>query len=387
MEVRLVSRPEEFLALRSQWSDLQGRAGRLSPFLSHEWLDAAWQWRRQDSQLHVLCCMRGEDLVGALPLLRKIGSGSGPGRTLKFLSVPDSQACDVLAAEPDRLSVAAALADELVRRRREWDAIILRYLPDGAIVLTDLLHALSRHGLRCDIKQGPANPWIALDTSWETYYSSRSRRLKKAINLATNRLSKAGRIELHWLEPGQGDAAEVDRQIDRITAISGQSWKTRTGNSLDNAGPQAFLRRLSQHAHRRRWLSIWTLTLNELPIAMELQLIDEGCVFALRSDFDAAQDALSPGSYLGRYMLAKLFDRGLRRYLMGPGENLYKYRWADNAEPVAAMTIYGNSLRGRWLAARELVLKPMARRVRKAFRPSADEATSALDTPNLENAR
>ena len=387
MEVSLVSQPEEFAALHSAWNTLQRRLRRPSPFLTHEWFDAAWQWRNQGAQLHVLCCRRGQDVVGVLPLLRQTPSVEhGSSRTLKFLAVPDTQVCDVLAADTDRLPVASALADELVRRQREWDAIALNYLPDGAIALIELRQALSRHGLRCDVKQATQNPWIALDSEWETYYSSRSRRLKKAVNLATNRLSKAGDVELHWLQPGEGDAAEVNRQIDQITAISARSWKSSTGNSLDNAGPQAFVRRLSQHAHRLRCLSVWTLTLNKTPIAMELQLIDDGCVFALRSDFDAAYEAISPGSYLNRYMLAKLFGRGLRRYLMGPGENIYKYRWSDDAEPVSTMTIYGHSMRGRWLAARELVLKPAARRIRDVFRPSRSKEASPPETSNLDNA-
>jgi CelD/BcsL family acetyltransferase involved in cellulose biosynthesis len=385
VELRLVSRPEDFAALHSAWNALHRRTRRLSPFLTHEWFDAAWQWRRQDAQLQILCCMRGEELVGVLPLLRSSVDGRA-SRTLKFLAVPDTQVCDVLAAEDDRLPVASALADELVRRQREWDAIVLRHLPDGTIALTELRQALSRHGLRCDVRQATQNPWIALDSSWEAYYSSRSRRLKKAINLATNRLSKAGDIELHWLQPGEGDAAEVEHQIDQITAISARSWKTTTGNSLDNAGPQGFVRRLSQHAHRMRCLSVWTLTLNKMPIAMELQLIDDGCVFALRSDFDTAYEGISPGSYLNRHMLAKLFGRGLRRYLMGPGENIYKYRWADKAEPVGMMTIYGHSLRGRWLAARDLVLKPAARQIRDVFRPPPSREASPPETSNQDNA-
>jgi CelD/BcsL family acetyltransferase involved in cellulose biosynthesis len=387
VEVRTISRQEDLAALHSAWDKLRSRA-QFSPFLSHEWFDAAWQWRPDHAHLHVLCCLRGNELVGALPLTRNFSSTAGvAGRTLESLTVPDTQVYDVVAAEVDRSAVALAIAEELMRQQRQWDAIVLHHLPAGAIALTDLQRALQSHGLRCDIKPGPANPLIALDSSWDTYYASRSRRLKKAMNLAINRLSKAGRVECQWLEPGQGDLAEAERRIDQAIAISARSWKKRTGNSLDHAGPQAFIRRLSQHAHRMGWLSIWTLMLNEQPIAMEYQLIDGGSVFALRSDFDAEYDSLSPGSYLGRHMLANLFGRGLRRYLMGPGENLYKYRWANDAEPVAAMTIYGRSLRGHWLAARDLALKPVARRCRDAWRRTASRDALALEASNPEDDR
>jgi CelD/BcsL family acetyltransferase involved in cellulose biosynthesis len=66
---------------------------------------------------------------------------------------------------------------------------------------------------------------------------------------------------------------------------------------------------------------------------------------------------------------------------MGPGENRYKYRWADDAEPVGAMTVYGTTLRGRWRKARLLMLKPAARRIRDRLWPpeSADAANLQAD--------
>ena len=112
---------------------------------------------------------------------------------------------------------------------------------------------------------------------------------------------------------------------------------------------------------------------------MEYQLIGDGNVYALRSDFDANYDSLSPGSHLGRCMLETLFGQGLRHYLMGPGENQYKYRWADEADPVLAMTVYARSLRGRALAIWELALKPVARRVRDRFRSRFASSTKDDD--------
>ena len=93
-------------------------------------------------------------------------------------------------------------------------------------------------------------------------------------------------MDIQWLAPGTGDRAAVDRELEDVIRISARSWKRHTGNSLDQAGPQAFIRRLSHRAHDQGWLSVWRLTLDGSPIAMEYQLVGDGIVYALRSDFD-----------------------------------------------------------------------------------------------------
>ena len=243
-------------------------------------------------RLYVLCCERDGELVGALPLVRDHEiAGGRPGRTLKFLAVPDTQRCDVLATAGDAASVANAFADELLRRQADWDVLRLRYLPAGAIGVTMLAAALAERGLRSDIRLATANPFIALDTPWNAYYASRSRRLKKATNLAANRLAKAGAVDVRWLAPGTGDRAEVDRVLDDIIRISAHSWKSRTGNSLDQrraAGlhPPPFASRARSR-----------LAFDLAAVARRRSHCDgvpahRRCnVYALRSDFDAEHES------------------------------------------------------------------------------------------------
>jgi len=370
MQVRLVSDGAAFSALQPAWDRLHGQCAAGELFLSHAWFDAAWQWKREQASLYLLACERSDgELVGALPLVRRRIDGAPLQRhALEFLCVPDTQRCDLLAAPDERDAVIRAIARELARRASDWDVARLNYLAADAYVLAALVPAFERERLTCAARAVASNPWVALDSSWERYYASRSRRLKKAVNLAANRLAKAGRIDIEWLAPGIGEAADIDRALDAITRISSRSWKTRTGNSLDNPGPQAFIRRIAHHAHLRGWLSIWTLALDGEPIAMEFQLACNGNIYALRSDFDASLDELSPGSHLARCLLERLFDRGFARYYMGPGENAYKFRWAEGGDVVHAVAAYGRSLRSRSLAAWELALKPAARRVRDALR-------------------
>ncbi len=148
-------------------------------------------------------------------------------------------------------------------------------------------------------------------------------------------------MTIDWLGPGDDGSERVESFLERSIGISAKSWKSRTGNSLDMPAPQAFIRRLSALASRRGWLSIWILSLNDRPVAMEYQLVADGNVYALRSDFDPEFDEISPGTYLNLVLVQQLFGRGLRRYYMGPGNNAYKCRWAAQAEPIEELNMYG----------------------------------------------
>ena len=119
----------------------------------------------------------------------------------------------MIVADPHRVAASNAFAAELRRRQREWDVIRLNYLAPGSVTTSILREALD--GLTMRSVAAPGNPFIALDSDWEAYYATRSRRLKKANNLAANRLAKAGAVRIDWLQPDVGSVAGLDAFVDR----------------------------------------------------------------------------------------------------------------------------------------------------------------------------
>ena len=357
-----------FLALREQWNALVPASRAPNVFLRHEWFDAAWQWRRTDGALRTLVARRDGELVGAMPLLRTSrASASGRRRVLEFLTVPDTQCCDILATAGHAAAVAVSFAGALAARGNEWDVLELGYLQEDATAVTAFADALRRRGCTVVVEPAGSNPYIALGSTWDAFYGARSRSLKKASNLALNRVAKAGDPTIDWHRPAAG---ETDALLATLIDVSSRSWKRTTGNSLDHPGPQAFIRRLSELAAERQWLSVWTLALDGKPIAMEYQLVFGGQVHALRSDFDAACGEISPGSYLNRVLLERLFSGEFVRYYMGPGDNAYKLRWAEGSAPLQRLTAYSRSPRGRLAELVDLRVKPLARAIRDRLRPS-----------------
>ncbi|MDP1652012.1 MAG: GNAT family N-acetyltransferase [Rhodocyclaceae bacterium] len=348
--------------MREDWNAL---AADRSVFLRHEWFDAAWQWRKHEDATHlsILCAYNGTHLAGIFPLLRKTERAGGMSRrVLEFLTVPDNQLCDIIVDAPDEFAVAEAMAAELAARSGTWDVMHLAYLPEGSMTATGAFtNALKRLGITHRLRSSGSNSYVSLETGWNDYYAKRGRSLKKTINLAANRLKKAGETQIEWLASNMDSSISIDAVIDAAIGVSAASWKRTTGNSLDNPGPQAFIRRLAELALVEGWLSLWLMKLDGKPIATEWQLIFGDRVHALRSDFVEAYDDLSPGTHLNKHLLESLFDRGLQRYLMGPGDNPYKKRWSELAEPLFQLDAYSPSLRGRFAAAWDLKLKPRLR--------------------------
>ncbi len=364
LSVSIIDKEQEFLGLAEGWNSLVKKIDG-SVFFRHEWFGAAWAWRKDNSSLFVLTAQKGNDLVGILPLIHIHNKGQFPRlRSLEFLAVPDTQVCDLIVSPENRKMVADTFCEELHTRRKEWDRLSFRYLDEATSAIREIKAGLEARRYPCNLKtQGP-NLFIKLDTSWDAYYSTRTRSLKKANNLAANRLKKTGQIAIHWISRENSDESVIQSALEQAIDISRRSWKQGTGNSLDQPGPRAFISTLTAHAARNGWLSLWLLSIDEKILAMEYQLLDAGKVYALRADFDADCEEISPGSHLMRTLLETLFGRGLQRYYMGPGENAYKTRWTEDSDMLQQMIVYGSTWRGKFARVLDETMKPFARSLR-----------------------
>jgi CelD/BcsL family acetyltransferase involved in cellulose biosynthesis len=310
-------------------------------------------------------------------MMRTVKSYGIKIRNLEFQNIPDTQNCNILADPAQRQDVITAMMNYLQSSAIGWDRMELRKLESTSDVVDAVTHRAKQASLSFGIAADSTNPGIALDQTWDEFYSRRSRRLKKANNHLANRLKKSGKnISIHHYQASALSPDEMSSVLATITNISSRSWKRTTGLTLDESGPSAFICRLTEHAHKHGWASIWVLKIDDRPVAMEYQLIYDGTVAALRADYDSRFEELSPGSYLNWQMLASLFNSGFRHYSMGPGENTYKFRWAEVTPDHSRLTVYNNTLRGKMIRLLDLRLRPRVVRLMDMVRRDAEGNSS-----------
>ncbi|HZF78363.1 MAG TPA: hypothetical protein VEZ89_01095, partial [Rubrivivax sp.] len=240
MRIEEVTTDAGFAQLREPWNALVALIdGHV--FLRHEWFFAAWAWQRNQASLYILCAYEGARLVAVWPLVVSRDTAH-PGTRLTFLSVPDTQWCDLLADPASAPAAGPAMVEHLLSNGPHWDQLCLDRLPQDSAAKTWLAPALFEGGVPAHVEAVDSNPFVDLSLSWPDYLATLPRGIKKTRNLAANRLSRAGEAEVEWVTSRTASVSDVQRSIDQVADLSARSWKRGTGNSLEASGPNAFIR-------------------------------------------------------------------------------------------------------------------------------------------------
>ncbi len=266
-------------------------------------------------------------------------------RQIEWLKGPDSHFCGVIGQMSD--SLYQAFIHELHHHcPHSWDTLDLYPIQNQSLQTMikdqgtgELEFQTNHYGCKLD--------------NFDEYYAKKSRRFKKRMNHIRNKLEQKGCVKVIDSSTSTMDDALV---LEWITRLSVSSWKTSTNTTFDQQGPQQFIQRLigSMHPHACK---VWFLTLNDAPIAYELQCFEQGHVYALRSDFDESYASLSPGTYLNLAVCKSLFNSENHTYWMGPGENAYKLVWENFKEPVYRLRVYRGGIKARLISLWRLTQK------------------------------
>lgn len=351
--------------MASDWNRLAARTEANTVFFRHEWFDAAWCWWKNQGSLSVVSVTRDGELIGICPLmLRRTKMSYVPVILLEFLAVPDTQECALLAALEDLDEVVSALIHSLSTKEIRWDIALLSKIRADSPALQKLKLGLGSISCGVHVADGGVNLGLSLEDDWQSYYSRRTRRLKKGNNLIVNRL-KRDEKQVEVLCYGRATKNYFDKAslMRTLVDLSASSWKAKSGFTLEKVDPGNFIDRLSDHAIRNSWFLTWILTIDGVPAAMEYQLEYNGVISGLRADYDPQFERYSPGTLLNRRIIEQLFDSEARLYFMGPGSNDYKMRWSEKEIQLNNLVAYGLSAAGRTVCCIELYLRPFAKRI------------------------
>lgn len=257
-----------------RWDDLNRQ--QTIPLWNAAWSQAAAN-HLCGTRIKLLHVRHGERLDGVLPLVKTRMSG------LPCLQLPGA----VWLYEPFTPAATAEALSELVTtlRHQPYPVLLHRIPTDHPIWQTS--HSPTPIG-------PSSSAWVNTAQPWEDYWQSVSSRRRSDVRRYARKTK--GEITLQYESPTENEAGDA---LARFATMEHQGWKGERGSSLEaNPRMYAFFLNLAQTMAQTGELRVFTLCVDDTPIAMQWVLYRARRYWVLKIAYDEAWRSCAPGILL-----------------------------------------------------------------------------------------
>ena len=307
-----------------EWEQLLGRDPDRHVFATPQWNRLWWEELGANKELLVLAVHRGTEIVGIVPLYRKVENGRAVLRFVGGIDLTDY--LGPICAIDDRSEVAAALVDWLVGADIGWDEFDAHNLPVPFGFAEMLVDHVDRRGLEFRLEQEETSAVVLLPADWDDYLA----RLRSKERHELKR--KRRRIEREHPDARLRTATEESLDVDLKTFV--EMHRGAEGHKGHFMRPEiaGFFERVARAFAPRGWLRVDLLEVGDRAVASTFSFELEGRLYLYNSAYEPEAARLSPGFVLASLLLESAIERGLTMFDFLRGPERYKYQLG--AEPV-----------------------------------------------------
>jgi CelD/BcsL family acetyltransferase involved in cellulose biosynthesis len=324
-----LERVTDLARAQGDWSLLAEQAGNI--FGTWEWADAWYRHLGAGAELAVAVARRSNGEAAAiLPLCV---ARERPVRLVRFVGAGPSDQLGPLCAPKDRPAVAAAL-------RRH----VAETLGDSGIFLGERLCSDDRYGplLGAVAVRRAASPVISIaGRSFDDFLAARSRNFRAQVRQRERRLARAHRLVFRLTQ----DSSRLEADMHTMMRLHEARWNQ--GQSSAFSGRRAlFHLEFAKRAHENGWLRLWTMEIDDEPVAVWYGLRYADVDSYYQAGRDPAFGRLNVGFVLLCHTIRCAFEDGMRAYRFGLGDEPYKSRFAESDPGLDTVAIAAGA-RGR----------------------------------------
>ena len=315
-------------AVVSAWDDLADRTGA-APFSYPGWL---LPWAEfAGARLEALTVWRGARLAGVLPVIR----------SRRHLRTPADWHTPWLEAVHEDRTALEALAADLAATRLSRITVDF-VLADEATAAASAA-ALAAAGYRLFPRPRLESPFLAVGGAWADYLRTLSTHRRAELRRRGRRLEAAGRVTREVHDGSHG----LPGLLEEAFAVEAAGWKGQRSTAIvSDPAVEHFYRRIADWGKQRGWLRLAFLRLDGRPLAFDLAFESGGRHYLLKTGYDPAFTALSPGLLLRLHMLERAFALGLESYEFCGAAEPWKLEWAPATRQVLAIEAFAPAAAG-----------------------------------------
>jgi len=322
-----------FDILAEEWDDLLERAVHPPFFMRHIYQSIWWQYLGNGDLLLIAIRNDSGQLVGLAPLYASTNQKGQ--RELAFVGCVDvSDYLDLLVDKNHVGAVHQTLLNCFDSQELGWDKIYLCSLPHNSITHTQLAQAARQRGWQVKVIEQDVCPVITLPTSWDDYLAGIKKKQRHEIRRKMRKIENEAETRWYVISSAEGLDDAIENFID-LHQKSTQDKEDFWSDSLI-----AFFKALTVALAQTGWLKLYFIEVNGMQAAAMLCFDYNNEFLLYNSGYDPEGFAhLSPGNVLTSYTIQHAIQLGRKRYDFLRGDEVYKFRFGAQAEPVYDLEI------------------------------------------------
>ena len=342
--------------IKPTWDHLLSRSFRPNFQYDFEYMLAWTEHLREQWSPFLLLVKEGDTVKGIVPLMYMDEKRRGvlPYRRIRFLGSTRTDFSTVLAESRDMAEVINASLNWLFSGNLRWELLILDDLMEGNPAVEALRAWLEASSVEYSIDEGKYY-FVDLDRPWEEVWQETSKKaVRRSINLARNRITKAGNWEM-IIDP-EWDMEKIVAEASPMH-IERQEELDRDSFYMD-PDSIAFLQKIFKHNRERGIFKSCWLLFEDHYIAYMLGFEKDNVYYAWNMAFNPDYASFFPSKLLLFELIKDCHNKKLTEFSFMRGEGEYKAKWTKHYRVNYRFNIKNTqSLYGKTISLLEKTLK------------------------------
>ena len=326
LKISEINTKKQFYEMRNRWNQTLNNSKDNNIFLTWEKMAPSVNQLGKDSTIKILCATDGVELVGIAPLRKthKNLRGNSGYSFIEPLTNGDTDYAGLILVKQEVNCIRQFL--QYLYSQKDWDFMVFPDLPQASQTLELLKHTFS--GLpRFEVEKGIICPYIEIPNSKERLLANLSVKHRKNLQRRLRKLEKEhGKVELkQYYELGS-----LEQTMEILFELHQKRWilKNKPGR-FDNQKARDISLQTAKYFAEKGWLRFYFLTVNNRPVAAELNLEYLGKMYGHLSCFDPDYSNYSVGHLLALKVLEQCIEKGISEYDFMQGDEPYKFDWTN----------------------------------------------------------
>jgi hypothetical protein len=325
LRISEINTKREFFEMKGYWDQTLNKSVENNIFLTWEKMAPSVNSLENNSTLKILCASEGNEIVGIAPfrITRKGLSGRFGYGVLEPLTNGDTDYTGIIVTQQEDQCLHQFLT--YLFTQKDWDFMYYPDLPQGSPSLA--LVKNSSEIPKLEIKKGTICPFIEVPISKEKLLTSLNSRFQKKLKKSLQKLEQEhGKVELKQYQ----DIGSLEQAMEIFFNLHQKRWASKgEPEKFEKKKSRNITFQTAKYFAEKDWLRLYFLTIDNEPIAVELNLEYSGKMYCHLKGFDPNYSKFRVGSLLTLKVLEECIAKGIAEYDFMQGAEAYKFEWTN----------------------------------------------------------